>query len=157
MKKVLIVLAGVVAVAGITVQAMGGVAWLDSMGLRGQEKLVESRLKAYWDARVDGDLARMSEFIHPLQEAVPDPGMLVTESYEIADLTVAESVADARLQVKSRLKHPILSSRERDVELVNRWVKYEGNWYVDVTPIGLNDVIKKHKGEWTHPSQQAVQ
>jgi hypothetical protein len=126
--------------------------WLGKLGLQSPERTLRSRIDGYWQARVQGDLSQMAQYIHPLQGGVPDPGMLVTESYELEDVQIDGDSAVAMLRVRSRLKHPILSARERDTELQSRWVRYEGQWYQDVSPIGLNQAIKMYNGEWTPPT-----
>ena len=43
-------------VGGVAFGAMGGISWLDSMGFRGAERQVESRIHGYWEARKAGDI-----------------------------------------------------------------------------------------------------
>jgi hypothetical protein len=131
--------------------------WLGKLGLQSPERVLRGRINGYWTARVDGDLREMARYIHPLQGAVPDPGMLVTESYELEKVQIEGDTAMAVLRVQSRLKHPILSSRQRDTELESRWVRYKGQWYQDVAPIGLNEAIKMYNGEWTPPTEAPVE
>jgi hypothetical protein len=157
LKKVLVGLGLGVAGMALTVNAMGGVEWLDSLGLLGQQRALASRVRGYWNARVGNDLQRMARYVHPLQEAIPDPGMLITDSYDLEKLEIEGDTALATLKVRSRLKHPILSAKQREVELRSRWVRYQGHWYQDVTPVGLADTIKYYRGEWTPPTAQAAQ
>jgi hypothetical protein len=155
MKKILLGSAVVVAMGALALSAMGGTAWLDSKGLRGERRLVESRLNGYWDARVAGDMNKLAAYVHPLQGAISDPGMLVTESYTVNEVTVDGEMAQANVTVKSRLKHPILSSREREVEMNDKWVLYQGQWYKGLTPRTLTEVIENKKGKWTPPTAAA--
>jgi hypothetical protein len=157
MKKVLIGAGLCISAAAVTVNAMGGVEWLDSTGMLGQERALSSRVRGYWNARVDNDLERMARFIHPLQGEVSDPGILVTNSYELRDLTIDGDSATAMLKVKSHLKHPILSNKEREVELHSRWVRYEGKWYQDVVPGTLAEALKQDRGEENTPAQSDAQ
>jgi len=155
MKKAAIGLVLVLTLGG-AVAAMGGMSWLDSTGLRGQERLLNSRIDAYWDARKGGDIETMAAYIHPLQESVPEVGMLVTEAYELQDLSIDGDRAMSTVSVRSRLKHPIFSSRERTVELKTAWVRYHGKWYKDVTPSTITDAIKQYQGKWTPPTDPTV-
>jgi len=117
MKKIVIVSVVVLALGVAALVSFGGLGWLDSTGLRGQDRLVEARVKGYWQARVDRNLEGQVEYLHPLQGTVADSGMLVTESFEIKSVSVEGDEAVADLVVKSRLKHPILSARDRTVEM----------------------------------------
>ena len=154
MKKVIIGLVLALGLGGLAVTANGGLSWVDSLGLRGQERLVKSRIENYWQARMDEDVDGMSRFVHPLQQSVAQPGMLVTESFELGDVTIDGDSATAQLTVKHRLRHPVLSSRDRTVELNTRWVRYEGKWYRDVTPVGMYEAIKSYRGEWISPTEE---
>jgi hypothetical protein len=157
MKKIVIVVVLLLAVGGAAFGALGGVAWLDSLGLRGQQRALESRLVGYWEARVDGDLDQLAKYFHPLQPAIPDPGLLITEDYQVNEIAIEGDRATAKLTVHSRLKHPILSTRDRTVELDSVWVRYEGQWYLDARPVGFHELIQNYQGEWKSPTEQAVQ
>ena len=155
MKKILIGSVMALGIGGAAFAAMGGLSWLDAMGLRGETRLVATRVDAYWKARVAGDLEKMSSYLHPLQETLPAPGMLVTEGYELKDVTVDGETALAKLTVQSRLKHPVLSSQQRTVELDTQWVKYEGKWYLAQSPANIYDTIRAYQGKWTPPTAKA--
>ena len=154
MKKFVIIFAVVVAVGAAALISFGGLSWLDSTGLRGQERLVESRVRGYWQARVDRNLEAQVEFLHPQQGTVADSGMLVTESFELKGITIEGEEAFADLVVKSRLKHPILSARDRTVEMQTKWVKHEGTWYRALAPQTVFEIIQNEQGNWTPPSAQ---
>ena len=154
MKKFVIIFAVVVAVGAAALISFGGLSWLDSTGLRGQERLVESRVRGYWQARVDRNLEAQVEFLHPQQGTVADSGMLVTESFELKGITIEGEEAFADLVVKSRLKHPILSARDRTVEMQTRWVKHEGTWYRALAPQTVFEIIQNEQGNWTPPTAQ---
>jgi len=127
--------------------------WLDERGLRGSARQAESRMRGYWEARVAGDLEALSNYLHPMQTQIVQPGMLVTEAYEIHGVAVDGERATASVKVRSRLKHPVLSAKVREVELQSSWIKYEGQWYLEPQPIGLADSIRKRRGEWVSPIQ----
>ena len=114
MKKIVIIAVVIVALGAAALVSFGGLSWLDSTGLRGQDRLVESRVRGYWQARVNRDLDGQVEYLHPLQGTVADSGMLVTESFEIKGIVVEGDEAVADLVVKSRLKHPILDHGRRE-------------------------------------------
>jgi hypothetical protein len=99
----------------------------------------------------------MAEFAHPLQSQVVQPGLLVTEGYEIRSITVDGDRATVDVTVRSRLKHPMFSKKEREVRLEQPWVKYRGRWYLEPQPIGLADSIRKRRGTWKPPGQQPVE
>jgi hypothetical protein len=156
MKKILIVSVLVVALGAAAVVAFGGLSWLDSTGLRGQERLVESRVRGYWEARVARDLESQVQYLHPLQGSVADSGMLVTEGFEIKGITVEGEEATADLVVHSRLKHPILSARARSVEMQTKWVKVDGKWYRALAPQTVFEIIQNEQGRWTPPTAQTA-
>jgi len=154
MKKIVIIAVVVLALGAVALASFGGLSWLDSTGLRGQERLVESRVRGYWQARVNRNLEAQVEYLHPLQGTVADSGMLVTESFEINSISVEGDEAIADLVVNSRLKHPILSARDRTVEMQTRWVKHEGTWYRALAPQTVFEIIQNEQGNWTPPTAQ---
>lgn len=156
MKKLVIGSLAVVALSGIAMTAMGGMSWIDTLGLRGDKHLLQSRVNAYWQARVAGDLEHMAQYTHPLQESVAEPGMLVTEGYELHEIEVNGEEAIAKLTVHSRLKHPVLSARDRTIEMSTKWVKYEGKWYTALAPTNIYDAIRNFQGQWTPPTAKAT-
>ena len=99
-----------VAIGAFAFVTLGGVDWLNSIGLLGSERQVRERIEGYWDARVEGDPAKISEFEHPDQKAAFNPGMLVTESYEILKLEVDGDNAVAEVALVTYIKHPLLLS-----------------------------------------------
>ena len=150
-KRILIVTAALVIGAGVGFNALGGMAWLDAMGVRGPEGVLKQRITSYWEARVAGDLDGMAQYVHPLQKELTQPGMLVTEAYELRDLTVEGDSAAALVWTQSRLRHPQLSARTREKELRTQWVRYEGSWYRALTPSSIGEAIQYTRGEWTPP------
>jgi hypothetical protein len=151
MKKKSLVASASILVAGslaAATLALGGLTWIDSLGLRGPERLLQSRVKGYWEARLNGDLEAMAEYVHPQQGSVIDPGMLITEGYQLHGIELDGDTATAMLTVQSRLQHPMFSERGREVELASKWVRYEGKWYLDIQPIGIHETIQHYvRGE----------
>ena len=150
-KKTLMITAALVLGTALGFNALGGMSWLDSIGLRGPEGVLKQRIDSYWQARMDGDMDEMAQYVHPLQEELTQPGMLVTEAYEVRDISVEGENADAKIWVQSRLRHPQLSARTRETELSTNWVMYEGTWYRALNPSTITDSIKYSRGEWTPP------
>ncbi|MFQ5767233.1 MAG: hypothetical protein ACE5ID_04540 [Acidobacteriota bacterium] len=152
MLAVLAVLGGGAAFAWV-----GGLSWLDSLGLRGDEALLRSRVEAYWQARVEGEMEKQVPYIHPLQKSIPEPGMLITEKAKVLDLRLDGDEAYATVDMTVRLKHAILGNKEREVKLEDKWVRYQGEWYKDVHPVGLTNIIKEAEGKWKNPAEEAKQ
>ena len=98
-KKLIIALPVFVLVAGLGLAAVFGMPWLEGNGLLGQERLLESRMHAYWQARVAGDVEAMSNYQHPRQRLVMSPGMLITESYDVTNIEVGEEKATATVTI----------------------------------------------------------
>lgn len=151
MKKLMIGLVVSLTVGGLAVAALGGMSWLDDLGLRGPERQVRSRMLGYWEARLKADMQGMGEFIHPAQTTLPNPGMLVTEAYEIQDLAVDGDAAVATVKLRSRLKHSLFSQMTREVTIEDRWVRYKGQWFKQPGPVTMYDAIQSHRGRWTPP------
>ena len=131
-KKMWIAVVAVVAVAGAGLVTVGA-DWLAASGFLGQEKALETRVNGYWAARVDADVTRMANYVSP-GEAVPDPGMLMTESFTLNELAVEGDEAQATLTVQSRVRHPLLAQNVRESRIVQRWVRTDGDWYVELGP-----------------------
>jgi hypothetical protein len=96
----------------------------------------------------------MAPYVHPLQPTLVEPGLLVTEGYEIESLSVEGDTAVANMMIRSRIKHPLFSAKPREYRMPVRWVRYEGRWYKDVTPTGPSDIIKNYYGLWTSPTAE---
>jgi len=152
-KRILMAIVLGLALGSVAFAAAGWMGWLDSLGVMGDERLLRSRVLAYWQARYDQDYEAIRTFHHPLQELVPDPAMVLTESFELQDLQMGEDEALAIIHVVSRVKHPILSGRTRDRTLKDRWVRYKGNWYKDLAPAGYGQVLEYLQGKWDRPGE----
>jgi hypothetical protein len=142
MKRLLIVALLVLVAGGVAFTALGGMPWLDSLGLRGQERLLRSYVQEYWQARIDRDMQKMAKFEHPLSDGVADAGMLVTESFTIDSIEVAGDEAFTKLTLITHIQHPLLSGKTREVRLRDKWVRHEGEWYRDIHPTSFSDMIK---------------
>jgi hypothetical protein len=105
----------------------------------------------YWEARLKADMQGMADYIHPAQETLPNPGMLVTEAYEIQNLAVDGDAAVATVKLRSRLKHSLFSQMTREVTIQDKWVRYKGQWFKQPSPVTMHDAIKAFRGEWTPP------
>jgi hypothetical protein len=156
MKKTLIACVLVLVSGGLAVMAFGGMSWVDEMGLRGPQRTLERRIVGYWEARMEGNLEQIAQFVHPQQSSVLDPGMLSTEAYEINTISMEGEEATVALTVQSRLKHPIFADRQREVELASKWVRYEGKWYLDIQPVGYHQAIQFYKGQWSPEDNTTV-
>jgi len=151
MKKLIVVAVLIVLIAGgIAFSMLGGMSWIDSMGLRGQERLLRGRVATYWQARIDQDLEKMAEFEHPLADGVAEGGLLVTESYRIDGIEISGDEAISEVTIVTYIKHPLLSGTTRELQMRDPWVRYEGEWYRDVHPTSFSDIIKSAQ-ESAHP------
>lgn len=152
MNKVVLSLAGVLLCGGLAFGAMGGIAWIDSLGLRGAEKQAQSRIEGYWNARLDNDLDAMAGYIHPAQTTIMDPGMLITEAYELRDVEVAGDEAVAKVWLRSRIKHAMFSGKTRELEINDHWTRFRGQWYKTPGPLTIKDAIDAYQGNWKPPT-----
>jgi hypothetical protein len=134
-KKILIAAIVVLAVGGLTFESAGGMGWLESTGILGSERQLQSAIRGYWQARVEDDLNQMAEYVHPLQQGMYDPGLLKTTEYQLGALMIEGDTAKASLDVTFRIDHPSLSHVERKKTLEDRWVRYEGSWYRELNKI----------------------
>jgi hypothetical protein len=130
-KKILIATIVVLAIGGLTFESAGGMGWLESSGLLGRERQLQAAVHGYWQARVEDDLTRMADYVHPLQQEMYDPGLLKTVSYQVGSIAVEGDAATATIEATFRLDHPSLSHVERTKTLAERWVRHEGSWYKD--------------------------
>jgi len=156
MKKLVIIVVLILIAGGVAFATLGGMSWLDSTGLRGQERLLKGQIEAYWQARIDQDMETMAEFEHPLSDGVADAGMLVTDSYSIDRIEVNGDEALSVVKLVTHIKHPLLSGRTREVNMRDIWVRYEGEWYRDVHPTSFSDIIKSAE-ENRHPEMFSEQ
>jgi hypothetical protein len=92
----------------------------------------------------------MSRLQHPDQPLVADPGMLVTESYEIQSIEIDGDHAVAVVALHARLNHPRLSGFDRDIVTHDRWVRIEGQWHRDKQPTSLRQMLRDVQ-EKLHP------
>lgn len=145
-----------VMLGGLGFSAMGGMSWVDGLGLRGTQRLIHSRMVGYWDARVANDSERMAEYVHPARPLLIQPGTLITESYEIGDVKIEGDRAFAITKISTRLKHAMFSSKSREVRLRDKWVRFNGKWYREPGPVTIGDAIKKLNGTWVPPGGETA-
>ncbi len=129
----------------------GGVGWLDSTGMLGQDRLVRSRVEAYWQARRAGDLTEMSRYEHPEQQWSADPKMLETAAYEIRSIEIDGEEAVAVVAFTARLKHPQFSRLDREIVANDRWVRYDGDWHREKHPMNIKELLGEAR-QRLHPS-----
>jgi len=153
MKKSSVVLVLVLAAGSLAFAGLGGFGWLDSLGILGEERHLRVRVDTYWQARVEDDAGTIATYEHPLQMAVMEEGLLNTLNYEIVDLVIDGEKAVATVNLRSRLRHPILSPKVREVQVQDRWEHYQGRWYREQFPVGLSDTIRDLQGQWQPPTQ----
>jgi len=154
MRKYLIGIVLLLVVGGFAFVSLGGIKWLDSMGFRGQERVLRSRVEGYWEARLKGNAQEVAQFQHPDQREVFDPGMLVTESYEIVDLRVDGDTAVANVDLVTYIKHPLLSAHTQDAQVRDEWVQVDGTWYRAVQPVSLGQMIRAMQEKSRTASQE---
>jgi hypothetical protein len=151
MKKVVLVTAALLLCGGVAFGAMGGLAWIDALGLRGAERQARSRIAGYWNARLDNDVNALAEFVHPAETMIIDPGMLVTEAYELRDVAVEGDEAVAKVWLRSRIKHAMFSGKTRELEIADHWTRFRGQWYKTPGPNTIKDAIDAQRGLWKPP------
>lgn len=150
MKRWVLSLLAIVVMGGGFVLA-GGVGWLESTGMLGQDRLVRSRVEGYWQARLEGDLAKMAGFEHPEQQWSADPKMLETAKYEIRSIEIDGDEAVAVVAFTARLKDPKLSRFNREIVANDRWIRYEGNWHREKHPMNIKELLGEAR-QRLHPS-----
>ena len=156
MKKKLLV--GSVIVLGLTAVAMVATqpGWLTSL-VFGEERAVRNRAEAYWTARQAGDLRAMAPFVHPLQKAVQENDLLETRSFEITNVTVKGDEALVAVKGKFRVKLARTSSADREMDQEDHWVRYQGQWYHALHPVGFGEILQRGLGKWKQPKAPATQ
>ncbi len=151
-KKWMAGLAVVLVAGGAGVMALGGMSWIDEMGLRGEERRVRSRMEGYWQARVAEDVDKMSKYAHPAQPIVPQPGTLITEAFEIEGIALDGERAVATTKIRTHIKHTQFTSKSKEITLEDPWVRFDGTWYREPRPTTLQDMMKSLRGEWVPPT-----
>lgn len=124
--------------------------WLSVLGL-GPERAVRKRAEGYWNARVANDLKAMAPYVHPLQGAIQENSLLLTDSFEITDVTVDGNSAKVTIKAKYRLKLPKVNKLERELTHEDSWVQYKGEWYHALHPVGFGEILKQGLGKWKPP------
>lgn len=118
----------------------------------GQQNEVRKRAEGYWNARLTGDQKQLVPFIHPLQAALQENTMLVTKEYEITKVEVKGDKATVAIKAKYDLKMAQASSIKREVESNDEWVRYNGQWYHALHPVGFGEVLAQGIGKWKPPT-----
>ncbi len=144
-KKVLL---AIVALLGIGALAA---AWFSMIGF-GPERAVRKRAEGYWIARVANDDKAMTPYIHPLQKAVQENKLLLTDSFEILGVTISGDEARVQVKAKYRLKLPQTNKLEREITHEDGWVRYGGEWYHALHPVGFGEVLQQGLGKWKAPT-----
>jgi len=153
MRKSIVALVLVLAAGSLAFAGLGGFGWLDSLGILGEERHLRTRVEAYWQARVDSDAGTIATYEHPLQTGVVQEGLLDTLSYEIVDLVIDGEKAVATVNLRSRVRHPMFSNMDREVQVQDPWERYQGRWYREVHPVGLKDSLRDMQGLWQPQTQ----
>ena len=125
--------------------------WLSVLGL-GPERAVRNRAQGYWTARVANDMKAMAPFIHPQQQAVQENSLLLTDSFEIMGVTVNGDEAKVEVKAKYRLKLPQTNKLEREITHEDTWVRFQGEWYHALHPVGFGEVLQQGLGKWKPPA-----
>jgi hypothetical protein len=128
--------------------------WLSMLGF-GEERAVRKRAEGYWNARIANDAKAMAPFIHPLQKAVQENTLLLTDSYEILGVKVNGNEAKVELKAKYRLKLPQTNKLEREITHEDTWVRYNEEWYHGLHPVGFGEVLQQGLGKWKPPTAPA--
>ncbi len=146
-KKIVIGSALVLSLCGVIV-ALARPDWFG----RGAETAVRKRAEGYWNARVAGDPKALAPYVHPLQKSIQENSILVTDSYEVTGVKVEGDEALVGIKAKYRLKHPMTSKLERELTHEDKWVRYNGEWYHGLHPVGLGELLRQGLGKWKPPT-----
>jgi hypothetical protein len=129
--------------------------WLTSL-VFGEERVVRKRVEGYWTARLAGDLKAMAPYIHPLQKAVQENDLLETRSYEIGDIQIKGDQAMVAVKAKYRVKLARTSSAERELAQEDHWVRYKGQWYHALHPVGFGELLEQGLGRWRPKTDEVL-
>ena len=80
-KKLLLAVVALLGLGAVAAAYMNP-SWLSMIGL-GPERAVRKRAEGYWNARIENDNKAMAPFVHPLQKAIQENSLLLTDSFEI--------------------------------------------------------------------------
>jgi hypothetical protein len=116
-----------------------GLACMVASACRGKQASLEDRVKAYWDARIKGQVEQTYEF-----EA---PGSMDKEAYlqKMRSMPVAfrkstiESIKESGDEAEVKLRQEFLLpglSRSASSSMLDKWVKVRGRWYHMLPPAG---------------------
>jgi hypothetical protein len=147
-----------IVLVGVVVLGLGGAAaavarpdWFSFLGL-GQERAVRKRAEGYWNARLANDMKAMAPFAHPLQKTLPENKLLTTETYEITDIKIEGDEAMVAVKAKYKLKlGEKLNTVNRELDHQDHWVRYKGEWYHALHPVGLGEILHHGLGKWKPP------
>lgn len=149
-KKLLLATVALLGLGAIAAAYMNP-SWFSILGL-GPERAVRKRAEGYWVARVANDNKGMAPFVHPLQKAVQENSLLLTDSFEILGVSVQGDEAKVEIKAKYRLKLPQTSGLEREITHQDTWVRYGGEWYHALHPVGFGEVLQQGIGKWKPPT-----
>ncbi len=148
-KKLLLVAIAVLGLCAVSVAVLKP-GWLGPLGL-GEERAVRKRAEGYWNARVAGDLKAIAPYVHPLQKSIQENNVLLTDSFEIAGVTVNGDHATVAVKAKHRVKLARVANVDREMEHEDRWVRYKGEWYHELHPTSFGEILQQGLGKWKPP------
>lgn len=152
MKKKIIL--AVVAALGLTAVA-AGLLRPDLLGVfgLGPDRALRKRAEGYWNARMANDPKMLAPYSHPLQKPQQANTMLYTRSFEIKSVTIDGDKAKVAVHAKHTVKLPQGSSFDRELDHEDQWVRYDGEWYRALHPVGLGEMLQHSLGKWKPPSE----
>lgn len=148
MKKAIFAAAAVAGLCGVGAVLLRP----DWLPLLGTTAAVRARAEGYWNARLTGDPKATAPFAHPFQKAQTASSALATDSFEITGVTVKGDQATVSLKAKYRVQTAQVRNLEREITHEDRWVRYEGEWYRALHPVGFSEVLSHSLGKWKPPT-----
>ncbi len=130
--RILVVAILVLAGAGVAGLAASKTGLLDRLDAAYSTWSLKSRVKGYWDARVEGDIETVRGFIAPDSKRGKVGRAIKYLAYEIQEISMQEDTATVTLGIEYKVAVPGFTSDSdpaRKDTLVHAWVRDGLTWY----------------------------